>query len=158
MSFCIVESCTPCVGPTAAGVDQIRRDAASDTSSCSGHLVILMRRRSSVTSDSGKLTWNERMAVLSGILAPLAFGSKGWGRRRRLEFPQVLTQRGARVLGAHGASLLEQRDHLLHEGFDVARPDALPDGKAVAPHRVDGARQLVGNARRGADVRPGVDA
>src|SRR4030095_955367 len=66
MSFCIVASCTPCVGPTAAGVDQIRREAASDTSSCSGHLVILMRRRSSVTSASGKLTWNERIAVVSG--------------------------------------------------------------------------------------------
>src|SRR5262249_28233942 len=49
------------------GVDQIRREAASDTSSCSGHLVILMRRRSSVTSVSGKLTWNERIAVLSGM-------------------------------------------------------------------------------------------
>src|SRR5262245_28076800 len=67
MSFCIVASCTPCVGPTAAGVDQIRREAASDTSSRSGHLVILMRRRSSVTSVSGKLTWNERIAVLSGM-------------------------------------------------------------------------------------------
>src|SRR5262249_18162051 len=67
MSFCIVASCTPCVGPTAAGVDQIRREAASDTSSCSGHLVILMRRRSSVTSDSGKFAWNERIAVLSGM-------------------------------------------------------------------------------------------
>src|SRR5215470_1703257 len=67
MSFCIVASCTPCVGPAAAGVDQIRRDAASDTSSRCGHLVILMRRRSSVTSASGKLTWNERIAVLSGM-------------------------------------------------------------------------------------------
>src|SRR6516225_2691227 len=67
MSFCIVASCTPCVGPTAAGVDQIRREAASDTSSCCGHLVILMRRRSSATSASGKLTWNERIAVLSGM-------------------------------------------------------------------------------------------
>src|SRR5215467_14087839 len=67
MSFCIVASSTPCVGPTAARVDQIRREAASDTSSRSGHLVILMRRRSSVTSVSGKLTWNERIAVLSGM-------------------------------------------------------------------------------------------
>src|SRR5262249_27532071 len=67
MSFCIVASCTPCVGSTAAGVDQIRREAASDTSSCSGHLVMLMRRRSSVTSVSGKLTWNERIAELSGM-------------------------------------------------------------------------------------------
>src|SRR5262245_10618590 len=67
MSFCIVASCTPCVGPTAAGVDQIRREAASDTSSGCGHRVILMRRRSSVTSASGKLTWNDRIAVLSGM-------------------------------------------------------------------------------------------
>src|SRR5215469_7759135 len=67
MSLCIVASCTPCVGPTAVGVDQIRREAASDTSSCCGHLVILMRRRSSATSASGKLTWNERIAVLSGM-------------------------------------------------------------------------------------------
>src|SRR5215470_18054731 len=67
MSFCIVASCTPCVGPTDVGVDQIRREAASDTSSCCGHLVILMRRRSSVTSASGKLTRNERIAVLSGM-------------------------------------------------------------------------------------------
>jgi hypothetical protein len=67
MSLCIVASCTPCVGPTAAGVDQIRREAASDTSSCSGHLVILMRRRSSVRSVSGKFTWKERIAVLSGM-------------------------------------------------------------------------------------------
>jgi hypothetical protein len=67
MSFRIVASCTPCVGRTAAGVDQIRREAASDTSSFSGHLVILMRRRSSVTSVSGKLTWNARIAVLSGM-------------------------------------------------------------------------------------------
>src|SRR5215831_12823860 len=67
MSFCIVASCTPCVGPNAAGVDQIRREAASDTSSGCGHLVILMRRRSSVTSASGKLTRNELIAVLSGM-------------------------------------------------------------------------------------------
>src|SRR5215469_1164004 len=67
MRFCIVASCTPCVGPTDAGVDQIRREAASDTSSCCGHLVILMRLRSSMTSASGKLTWNERIAVLSGM-------------------------------------------------------------------------------------------
>src|SRR5262245_1630940 len=45
----------------------VRREAASDTSSCSGHLVILMRRRSSVTSVSGNLTWKARIAVLSGM-------------------------------------------------------------------------------------------
>jgi hypothetical protein len=65
MNFCIVTSCAPCVGPTAPGVDQIRREAPSDTSSCSGHLVMLMRWRSSVTSVSGKLAWNERIAVFS---------------------------------------------------------------------------------------------
>src|SRR4029077_8777049 len=78
--------------------------------------------------------------------------------RGRLELPQVLPQRRARVLGAHGASLLEQRDDLVDEGPDVARPDALPDGEAVASHRVDGTRQLVGDALRRADVGFGVDA
>src|SRR6185437_1807853 len=61
----------------------------------------------------------------------------------RLELPQVLPQGRARVLGTHRAPLLEQRDDLVHEGLDVARPDALADGEAVAPHRVDGPRQLV---------------
>src|SRR5258706_14621888 len=79
MSFCIVASCTPCVGPTATGVDQIRREAASDTSSCSGHLVILMRRRSSVTSDSGNLTGNERIAMLSGMACSCVVWVEGDG-------------------------------------------------------------------------------
>src|SRR5262245_38191458 len=70
MSFRIVASCTPCVGPTADGVDQIRREAASDTSSCSGHLVMLMRRRSSTSSASDTVgTRNGRIAVAPATLA-----------------------------------------------------------------------------------------
>src|SRR6185312_2298614 len=76
----------------------------------------------------------------------------------RLELPQVIPQGRARVLGTHRAPLLEQRDDLVHEGLDVARPDALADGEAVAPHRVDGPRQLVGHPLRRADVGLGVDA
>ena len=41
------------VSPAAAGVDQIRREAASVTSSRSGHRVALMRRRSSSISFAG---------------------------------------------------------------------------------------------------------
>ena len=37
---------------------------SSSTVSRSGHRVASMRRRSSVSSDSGKLIWNSRMAVL----------------------------------------------------------------------------------------------
>ena len=54
-------SCTPCVGPAAAGVDQIRREAASDTSSRSGQRVAAMRRRSSAISSGGKLTVKGRI-------------------------------------------------------------------------------------------------
>src|SRR5688572_747264 len=77
---------------------------------------------------------------------------------RPLELPQVLPQRRPLVLGTHGAALLEQRDDLLHEGADVARPDPLADREAIAADRVDGLRELIGDARRRSDVRLGIDA
>src|SRR5215470_7566656 len=87
------------------------------------------------------------------------WSSRRWRvARGGLELSQVLAERRARVLGAHGAPLLEQRDDPLHEGLDVAGPDALADGEPVAAHRVDGLRQLVGDALRRADVGLGVDA
>src|SRR5687768_625460 len=61
MSFCIVASCTPCVGPVVAGVDQIPRDAASDTSSRSGQRDAAMRLRRSSRSSSRKLTVKGRI-------------------------------------------------------------------------------------------------
>ena len=63
MSFCIVASCTPCVGPAAAGVDQIRREAASDTNSRSGQRVAATRRRRSSISSGGKLTVKGRIGA-----------------------------------------------------------------------------------------------
>ena len=70
----------------------------------------------------------------------------------------MLPQRGPFVFGAHGSALLEQRDHPLHERADVARPDALPDGEAVAADRVDGSGQLVGDALRRPDIGLRIDA
>ena len=64
----IVASCTPCVSPAAAGVDQIRREAASVTSSRSGHRVALMRRRSSSISPC-RLTVNGRIELSSAAAA-----------------------------------------------------------------------------------------
>jgi hypothetical protein len=64
------------------------------------------------------------------------------------ELPQVFAQRRPRVLGAGRSALLEQRDDLLHERADVAGPDPLPDGEAVAADRLDGARQAVDDAKR----------
>ena len=62
MSFCIVPSCTPCVSPSGED-DQIRREAASDTNSRSGHRVAAMRRRSSAISSGGKLTVKGRIEL-----------------------------------------------------------------------------------------------
>ncbi len=70
----------------------------------------------------------------------------------------MLPQRRPLVFGSHGSALLEQRDDLLHERADVARPDALADGEAVAADRVDGSRQLVGDALRRPDIGLRVDA
>jgi len=58
--------------------------------------------------------------------------------RTPLELPQVLPQRGPGVLRACHAALLEQGDDLLHERADVARPEPLPDGEAIAADRLAG--------------------
>src|SRR5215510_4757288 len=63
-----------------------------------------------------------------------------------LELPQMLPQRGPGVLCAHHAALLEQGNDLLHERADVARPEPLSDGKAIAADRLDGVRQTIGDA------------
>src|SRR5688572_3695225 len=62
------------------------------------------------------------------------------------ELAQVLAQRRPGVLRADDPALLEERDDLLHEGADVARPDALPNREAVAADGVDRLRELVGDA------------
>ena len=77
--------------------------------------------------------------------------------RTPLEFPQVLPQRGPHVLSTRYAALLEQRDNLLYERTNVARPETLPDGKAIAADRLDGARQAVSNALRCANEWHGVE-
>ena len=66
--------------------------------------------------------------------------------RTPLELLQVLPQRGPGILRTRHAALLEQGDDLLHERADVARPEPLPDGEAIAADRLDGARQAIGDA------------
>ena len=69
----------------------------------------------------------------------------------------MLPQRGPGVLRACHAALLEQRDNLLYERANVARPETLPDGKAIAADRLDGARQAISNALGRANERHGVE-
>src|SRR5688572_29905134 len=64
------------------------------------------------------------------------------------ELAQVLAQRRSGVFRADDPALLEQRDDLLHERANVARPDALANGEAVAADGVDRLRELVGDALR----------
>ena len=75
-----------------------------------------------------------------------------------LELLQVLPQGGPRVLHARHAALLEQGDDLFHERADVARPEPLPDGEAVAADLLHGARHVVGDALGRPDERQGVEA
>jgi hypothetical protein len=88
------------------------------------------RQRHAVRQQPGRRLRGVYRQVLE-LLAGLA--TKRRIVRFDLELPQVLPQRRARVLGAHGASLLEQRSDLIHEGPRRSPARCPPDGEAVAP-------------------------
>ena len=73
-------------------------------------------------------------------------GSGPLARRRVRLGVHRRPQHGPGVFRTRHAALLEQRNDLLHKGVDVARPETLPDGEAIAADRLDGAREAIGDA------------
>src|SRR5215468_2409931 len=98
------------------------------------------------------LQWRSSRLISSmpytvSVTVPVRLAAQPYGGLRTpLELPQVLPQRGPGVLCTCHAALLEQGDDLLHKRADVARPETLPDGEAIAADRLDGVRQAIGDA------------
>src|SRR5437016_2202326 len=86
----------------------------------------------SVAGRSARLISSMPCSVSVSVPLRPAVQPRRGGLRTPLQLPQVLPQRGPYLLRSCHAALLEQGDNLLHKRADVARPETLPDGEAIA--------------------------
>ena len=75
-----------------------------------------------------------------------------------LKFLQVIAQHGPGVFCAHHPTLLKQGNDLIHKGAHIARPETLPDGKAVAADGLHRTGKTVRNAFGRTNERGRVEA